>query len=196
MHQRLTKSVGEAGVRARNARCPRPDGRDEMRRRRGRCGDRLDDRALDRADVGDDGAGLAGAGAMLAATSPQAPTGTQRMTRSAPRTASAAIVRDLVGEAERAHRARAPRASVARRRSRARPGRCARDPRRATSRSGRCRRWPAVEERLAQAAPSSSGTRGLQEIGQRLDDEPVGFLRADRQAQGAAAGHRRRRRAG
>ena len=57
----------------------------------GRCGGHVaHDRALDRADIGEDRARFR-CGAISSATAPQAPTGTQTMTSSAPSTASAVV---------------------------------------------------------------------------------------------------------
>ena len=69
---------------------------DRMRRHEMHAGGQMrshvaHDRALDRADIGDDRARRLRCGPISLATSPQAPTGTQTMTRSAPATAAALV---------------------------------------------------------------------------------------------------------
>ena len=66
----------------------------------GRCGARRRSPPLHRAHVGDDAPGFSD-GAIAAASGPQAPTGVQRMTRSAPARRPRRRARVRIGEAER-----------------------------------------------------------------------------------------------
>ena len=142
-----------------------------------------DHRALDRADVGDDRPRLRAPARSARPTASYAPTGTQRMTQSAPPTARA-------------------RSSVDRRRQAPAPSPARATP---TEWSARTMRRAALRRRAARAidepisptpmiassskigsasgAPSRSTTFAPHELGKRRDHAPVGLLAADRQPQ-------------
>ena len=132
-------------------------------------------RALDRADVGDDRAGLEMSGAISCATGPQAPTGMQRMTRSASFTASALVSTHAIDDAELGH----PRAGLLRTRGGDDFARQALRPRGARDRAAdqpEADQRDAFEERRGAHLPRH-------EVAQAVDDEAVGLLGADGHAQ-------------
>ena len=87
----VDEQLGEAGVRAGILRAGDRMRRDEMHALRHMRRHVLEHRALDRADIGDDRAGLQRRGDLGCATGPLAPTGMQTMTRSASFAASALV---------------------------------------------------------------------------------------------------------
>ena len=149
------------------------------------------DRALDRADVGDDRAGFEMRADLGCATAPQAPTGMQTITRSAPSTAAA-----LVSTTWSAMPSSATRLRVAAERAVATivlhdalRARRARD--RGADQADADQRQ-AVEEGLCHAVTPSSPMNSAS----AFDHEPVRLLAADRHAQRIRQLDRPRRGAG
>ena len=181
MHQRPLNSVGEARVGAGFLGARDRMGGDEMHAG-GQMRRTLATTACLTEPTSDTMAPGFSAGAMPAATAPHAPTGTQKMTRSAPRTASAAdrrgrrrarpsAVNALQRPAMRSH------ATMVRARFLRRATRASDEP---------IRPSPTMTSRSKSGSGSAvadPSAMASQEIAQRVDDEAIGFFRADRQAQ-------------